>query len=113
MLTGAQVAEIRKQRGWSQQHLAILSGVNKAYISEYESGVRAELPPHMLERLGAALIEEPAGRTSPSIERRDERPRLVLRDAVGNEYLPKAASVQWTEDDGTTYSIYLGAVAPD
>ena len=113
MLTGAQVAEIRKQRGWSQQHLAILSGVNKAYISEYEAGVRPELPPHMAERLAATLLEAPAGRTKASIETRGTRPRLVLRDAEGNIYRPKVASVQWTEDDGTSYSMYLGEVASD
>jgi transcriptional regulator with XRE-family HTH domain len=112
MLTGAQVALIRKKLGWSQQRLAIESGVNKAYISEYESAVRATLPPDMLDRLSAALVE-PSGRTSPCIEWRAGRPRLVLRDADGNEVLaPKLASVLWTEPDGTTYSMYLGDPDP-
>ena len=113
MLSGAQVATIRKQHGWSQQYLALKSEVNKAYISEYESGVRPSLPPEMLQRITDVLRQEPAGRTSPSIERHGRSSRLVLRDANGNEYLPKIASVHWTEDDGTTYSIYLGEPEPD
>lgn len=112
MLTGAQVAAIRKQRGWSQQYLAIQSGVNKAYISEYESGVRASLPGDMLQRMSDALVQ-PVGRTSPSIESRAGRLRLVLRDPNGNEVLiPKLASVQWTEADGTAYTMYLGDPEP-
>jgi len=112
MLTGAQVTAIRKKLGWSQQHLAIQSGVNKAYISEYESGVRATLPTDMLDRLTATLVE-PAGRTSPSIEWIAGRRRLVLRDAHGNEVLvPQLASVHWTEPDGTPYSMYLGDPEP-
>jgi transcriptional regulator with XRE-family HTH domain len=113
MLSGSQVAAIRKQRGWSQQYLAIQSGVNKAYISEYESGVRSTLPPQMMESIATVLLAEPAGHVSPHIEPRQGRLRLILRDAQGNEVLaPKLASVQWTED-GTTYSMYLGqAEAP-
>jgi transcriptional regulator with XRE-family HTH domain len=114
MLSGTQLAAIRKQRGWSQQYLAIQSGVNKAYISEYESGVRPTLPPDMMERISAILLAEPAGHISPSIEPKQGRFRLILRDAQGNEVLaPKLASVQWTEPDGSTYSMYLGEVEPD
>jgi transcriptional regulator with XRE-family HTH domain len=112
MLSGTQVAAIRKQRGWSQQYLAIQSGVNKAYISEYESGVRSTLPLQMMESIATVLLADPAGRTSPSIDRKRGRLRLILTDAHGQEFLPEIASVQWTED-GTTYSIYLGqAEAP-
>jgi len=114
MLSGAQVAAIRKQRGWSQQYLALQSGVNKAYISEYESGVRPTLPPEMMERIGDTLLAEPVGRTSPTIERRGGHLRLILHDSQGNEVLvPKVASVQWTEDDGSTYSMYLGETEPE
>lgn len=114
MLSGAQVAAIRKQRGWSQQYLAIQSDVNKAYISEYESGVRSTLPPDMLQRISAVLLAEPAGHISPSIEPKQGRLRLILRDAQGNEVLvPKLASVQWTEADGSTYTMYLGDIEPD
>ncbi len=113
MLTGAEVAAIRNQHGWSQQYLARKSGVNKAYISEYESGVRPTLPSKMLQRMRDALLAAPAGRTSPSIERRAGRLRLVLRDTNGNEVVvPKLASVQWTEGDGTTYTMYLGESEP-
>ena len=112
MLSGAQVATIRKQRGWSQQYLALKSEVNKAYISEYESGVRPSLPPKMLQRITAVLDAGPAGRTSPTIEQRRGRLRLVLRDPDGNEILPETASLHWTEADGTSYSMYLGDPEP-
>jgi transcriptional regulator with XRE-family HTH domain len=114
MLSGAQVAAIRKQRGWSQQYLALHSGVNKAYISEYESAVRPTLPTEMMDRISAVLLAAPAGHTSPSIERRRGRLRLILRDSQGNEVLvPKLASLQWTEPDGSTYSMYLGGIDPE
>lgn len=112
-LTGDQVATIRKQRGWSQQYLAIQSGVNKAYISEYETGVRDSLPPAMAEQLRTALLTEPAGRTNPSIERHGGRLRLVLRDQNGVPYVPPVASVQWTEEGGGTYTMFLGDVGAD
>ena len=108
MLTGTRVAAIRKQLGWSQQYLAIQSGVNKAYISEYESGVRPTLPPDMLHRIDITLVD-PAGRASPSIEPREGRLRLVPYDAHGNELdTPTIASVHWTQADGTPYAMFLG-----
>ena len=108
MLSGARLAIIRRQRGWSQQYLALQSGVNKAYISEYETGIRPSLPPDMMARIVAVVNAEPAGRTSPTIRRKNGRLRLVLQDADGNEYFPDIASVHWSEDDGTSYGIYLG-----
>ena len=109
MLSGARLSIIRKQRGWSQQYLSLKSDVNKAFISEYETGLRPSLPPEMMARIEGIVNAEPAGRTSPTIERRNGRLRLVLQDADGNEYVPDMASVHWTEEDGTSYSIYLGA----
>ncbi len=109
-MTGSQVAEVRQQRGWSQQYLASQSGVNKAYISEYESGVRAQLPARMMEALENALLNPPAGRARAEIKVRGGRSRLILYDANNVEILvPDTASVHWTESDGTEYSIYLGA----
>jgi hypothetical protein len=67
----------------------------------------------MIDRISAVLLAEPAGRTSPSIDRRGGRLRLILTDAQGHESLPKIASVRWTEDDGTTYSMYLGEIEPE
>ena len=109
MMTGHEVAEVRHQRGWSQQHLSLISGVNKAYISEYESGIRPQLPAHMMEALEGALLKPPAGRVRAQIAQRNGRSRLVLYDANGAEVLmPDTASVHWTEADGSEYSIYLG-----
>ena len=112
-MTRTKVAEVRQQRGWSQQHLSTLSGVNKAYISEYESGVRLQLPAQMMEALESTLLNPPAGRVTARIEPRDGRNRLVLFDANNVEVLvPDEASVHWTEGDGTEYSIYLGKTNP-
>jgi transcriptional regulator with XRE-family HTH domain len=114
MLKGSQVAAIRKHRGWSQQYLAVRSGVNKAYISEYESGVRLMLEPKALAQIEAVLLGDPPGRwTRPRIEEYDGRLRLVLEDRAGKLHLPPVASVQWTEKDSTTNSIFLGAVETD
>lgn len=74
MLTGKRVAEIRKAAGLSQQELAFRSGVNKAYISEYETGIRPELPPEMMGRIEQTLLaaESPMGRTHPAIDHRGD-----------------------------------------
>ena len=111
MLSGPQARDIRTALGMSQQELALRARVNKAYISEFETGIREVLPADMLERLEGVLLAAqrgPAGRTSPSIEPHGEHLRLVLRDRGDNAYWPRIASVQWTEEDGSTYSMFLG-----
>ena len=110
LLSGSEVSQIRRARGWTQQYLARVSAVNKAYISEYESGVRSSLPEEMLRRISEVLLQEPAGRVRVEIRRVAGRSRLVLVDADQNEYVPKIASVHWTEEDGTSYSMFLGEV---
>jgi len=110
LLSPAEAARIRKERGWSQQYLASQSGVNKAYISEYESGIRPNLPQEMIERLSAILLAPPAGRVRAQIAEYRGRNRLILTDSQGNVFRPKVASVHWTEDDGTSYTMYLGEV---
>ncbi len=113
MMTGSEVAAVRQQHGWSQQYLASVSGVNKPYISEYESGARLQLPAPMMEALEEALLKPPAGRVRARIEIVDGRSRLVLYDANNAKALtPDVASVHWTESDGTDYSIYLGKTNP-
>src|SRR5688572_7003360 len=98
MLTGPDVQRIRKAKNLSQQELAFRSGVNKAYISEYESGIRRDLPAPMLQALEDTLFERaPAGFTRPSLITRGGRTRLKLTDPDGDEYFPAVASVQWTE----------------
>ena len=111
MLSGADVRRIREYRHFSQQELARHSGVNKAYISEYESGVRPELPAAMLERLEKFLLDTaPAGRISARLmpREKDGRTRLQLIDGEGNEYWPRDASVQWVEEDGSSYALFVG-----
>ncbi len=112
MLSGREVAAIRRQRGWSQQYVANRSGVNKAYISEYESGVRENLPDKMRRSLEEMLLADPAGKAGARIALIDGRQRLILRDKDDNEFTPSTASVQWEEGD-TTYTMYLGEVGKD
>jgi len=110
-VTGADVARVRKQRGWSQQQLSVAAGVNRPYISEYEAGIRPVLPERMLAAITAALLADPAGRAGPELVRDDEgRLRLKLHTASGEEFFPDDASVQWTESDGSTYSFFVGRV---
>lgn len=110
MLTGKRIAELRKAAGLSQQALAFRSEVNKAYISEYETGIRPDLPPEMLERIEHQLLaaETAAGHTHPTIEYSGPHPRLVLTNRRGERSTPLIASVRWTEDDGTSYSLFVG-----
>lgn len=110
-LTGPEVAKIRKQLGWSQQQLSVASGVTRPYISEYEAGIRPNLPPHMLLALTKTLLQPPAGRTTAALVRdASGHLRLQLTTPSGDVVLPENASVQWTEADGTSYSMFVGRV---
>lgn len=51
---GLKVRELRKQRGWSQEKLEELSGLDRTYISDIERGVRNPSV-KSLERLAKAL----------------------------------------------------------
>jgi len=51
---GNKVRELRKQRGWTQEKLEELSGLDRTYISDIERGVRNPSV-KSLERLAKAL----------------------------------------------------------
>lgn len=51
---GRRVRELRKQRGWTQEKLEELSGLDRTYISDIERGVRNPSV-KSLERLAKAL----------------------------------------------------------
>jgi transcriptional regulator with XRE-family HTH domain len=109
-LTGAEARHLRTRNDWSLQYLANLSGVNKAYLSEFENGQRL-LPPATLELLQGLLVQQqPAGYAAPKIIRDKNHYRLVFEDsASGKEKSrPPIAHIKWTEDDGTTYTMYVG-----
>lgn len=53
------LAELREERGLSQQALGELAGVRQATISELESGKKQRLDFRILERLAVALRVEP------------------------------------------------------
>lgn len=110
ILTPAEARRLRERNGWSLQYLANQSGVNKAYLSEFETGQRS-LPADALQRLNDLLTREPAGRATPKFVRdSDDRLRLIFVDPkTGKESSrPRTAHLKWTEDDGTTYTMYLG-----
>jgi transcriptional regulator with XRE-family HTH domain len=108
-LTGAEVRRLRTRNGWSLQYLANLSGVNKAYLSEFENGQRT-LPQQMVDSVRSALLREPPGRATPTIVPDHGHNRLVFIDpATGHEiYRPRVAHITWTDDDGTSYRMYVG-----
>lgn len=95
---------------WSLQYLANLSGINKAYLSEFENGQRS-LPPDALGLLQRLLVQQqPAGYATPKIIRDKDHYRLIFEDpATGKENSrPPIAHIKWTEHDGTTYTMYVG-----
>ena len=109
-LTGPRLIEIRKVLGLSQQALALRSGVNKAYISEYETEIRT-LPADSVARIKAALmpIATAAGHTEPRVKRLGGGdPRLVLLTGAGELALPEVVVVLWIDGDGTKQRLFVG-----
>lgn len=58
-LFGQRVREVRLEKGWTQEQLALEAGVKRAYLSEVESGKRAVSLP-IVEKLANALGCEPS-----------------------------------------------------
>ncbi len=108
-LTAAEAKRLRQRNDWSLQQLANLSGINKAYLSEFETGQRS-LPPEQLELLKRLLDPEAAGRASPRIIVDKGHYRLVFVDpATGEETdRPPIAHIKWTDESGISYSMYVG-----
>lgn len=99
----------RLRQDWSLQDLAIHSGINKAYLSEYENGKR-RLSEEQLQSLDRAFAKYTAvGSARPRLEHKGDHFRLVFVDAEGNEYYrPGIAHLRWIEDDGTAYTMFVG-----
>lgn len=55
---GAQIADVRRRRGYTQDQLAVLSGIDSSNIRSYESG-RAMLSVLTLVRISTALEVTP------------------------------------------------------
>ena len=108
-LTGAEARRLRVRNDWSLQYLANLSGINKAYLSEFETGQRT-LPPEQVDLLERLLMQESAGHATPEIVVDNNHYRLRFIDPVtGKERSrPRTAHIKWTEDDGSTYTMYVG-----
>lgn len=49
------VAELRKQKGWSQQDLAVKAGLHVQTVSETERAYRGESSPETWEAIATAL----------------------------------------------------------
>jgi transcriptional regulator with XRE-family HTH domain len=109
-LTAAEARRLRIRNDWSLQYLANLSGINKAYLSEFENGQRS-LPLETLEVLQRLLVQQqPAGYAAPKIIPDKGHYRLTFVDPVTDQEKsrPPIAHIKWTEDDGTTYTMYVG-----
>lgn len=57
-LFGARLVELRKERGWSQEELALESGLARSYLSGVERGLR-NISVVNICRLASALRTEP------------------------------------------------------
>ncbi len=108
-LTGPEAKALRQRNGWSLQMLANLSGINKAYLSEFENGVRT-LPGDQTSRLRELLESgRPVGRARPRLIEEGGHNRLVFVDEQGRPKVwPPMAFVEWTEVDGTSYRMFVG-----
>lgn len=56
---GHRIAELRQMRGWTQQVLADLAGIERSHLARLESGER-EAGLRMLEKVASAFGVEPA-----------------------------------------------------
>jgi transcriptional regulator with XRE-family HTH domain len=108
-LTPDWIRHRRLRNDWSLQDLANRSGVNKAYLSEFESGKR-KLPDEIVEQLATVLESQVrAGTARARLVEERGRHRLVFVDEHEKEIIrPKVAHIRWTEADGTTYSMFVG-----
>ena len=108
-VTPSEVRARRVRNNWSLQDLANHSGINKAYLSEFENGKRL-LPDAQLHAIDEAFTRfRPAGRARPTLTVIDGHWRLVFIDEHGNEVSrPTTAHLTWTESDGTSYSMFVG-----
>ena len=108
-LTGPEARRLRTRNSWSLQYLANRSGINKAYLSEFEHGQRtlAEEEADLLRRL---LIDETAGHAAPRIVVDKDHHRLIFIDPVTEKEKsrPPVAHIRWTDESGTTYTMYVG-----
>lgn len=105
----AELRTLRARNNWSLQDLANHSGINKAYLSEFENGKR-KLTDEQHARLDEVFEKfKPAGSARPALHAKDGHWRLVFVDSAGNvTYEPPIAHVSWTEFDGTSYSMFVG-----
>lgn len=104
-----EVRSLRIRHNWSLQDLANHSGVNKAYLSEFENGKR-KLPEAQLRAIREAFDRyTPAGSARPALRSIGGHWRLVFLDESGKEmFVPHTAHISWTESDGTSYTMFVG-----
>jgi len=108
-VTPAEVRSLRLRNNWSLQDLANHSGVNKAYLSEFENGKR-KLSDEQLQAIAEAFNRiKPAGTARPNLRVSNGHWRLVFLDDRDNiSYSPPKAHISWTEEDGTSYTMFVG-----
>jgi transcriptional regulator with XRE-family HTH domain len=107
--TGADARNLRARNRWSLQELANRTGINKAYLSEWENGHR-RLPDDQVQHLREVLVGgAPVGRAAAELRRNDEgHLRLTFVGPGGEMMQPRIAYLEWTESDGTSYKMFIG-----
>jgi DNA-binding XRE family transcriptional regulator len=110
-VTPEELRQLRARHDWSLQDLANHSGINKAYLSEYENEKR-RLSDDQLEMVANAFSKhQHAGASRPRLVW-EGRTKLVFVNASGQLYRPPIAHLRWIEDDGRSYSMFVGNGEP-
>ena len=108
-LTGPEARRLRTRNNWSLQYLANRSGINKAYLSEFEHGHRT-LAQEQVDLLRRLLNDETAGHATPRLIVENNHHRLIFIDPDTEKVKsrPPVAHIRWTDESGTTYTMYVG-----
>ncbi len=104
-----EVRSLRLRNNWSLQDLSNHSGVNKAYLSEFENGKRKLTEDQLLAIAEAFNRFQPAGSARPDLRVVDGHWRLVFLNEHGEvSFVPAKAHISWAEADGTSYTMFVG-----
>ncbi len=111
LLTGSRARKLRTLAGMPLQALANASGVNKAYLSEFENGLRSLREPELAATARALAAKQPPGRFVHDAVWDDS---LILRDINDAEpdVIINAAGVIPERRVTDAGMIYMNAVLP-
>ncbi|MDR0775148.1 MAG: helix-turn-helix domain-containing protein [Azonexus sp.] len=74
---GLKLVEIRRTKGWSQERLALESGLARSYLGEVERGQR-NIALLNIFKLAEALEVEPSVLMEPPVHRREPAPQPAV-----------------------------------